>query len=145
MVVAQGNQFQVPDSPPHPCPILHQIIHYFASGKENAPFSCMMLTLYSERTRAEVQGPRSPADAHPNLPCIAEIFWGQPASKMRWLPLPTPVWHRHTGITGNSPPEMAAGAERPPNYPRWMAKLWRAPNSWNYETPGAQCKANCLL
>lgn len=80
MVVAQGNQFQVPDSPSHPCPVLHQIIHCFATGKENAPFSCMMLTLYSERTRAAVQGPHFPAGAHPSLSCIAETFWGQPKS-----------------------------------------------------------------
>lgn len=130
MVEAQGNQFQVPDSP-----ILHPIIHYFATGKENAPFSCLVLTLYSEETQAEVQGPGSLAGAQPSLPCIAEICWGQPASKTR-----CPMWHWNL-----SPPEMAAGAERPPGYPRWMGKLRRTPNSWNYETSGAQCKANCLL
>lgn len=82
-------------------PIHALIVHYFATGMENAPCSCMMLTLNS-KTRAEVQGPRSPAGAHPSLPCIAEICWGQPASRIRCLPFPTPMWHRHTGITGNS-------------------------------------------
>lgn len=50
-------------------------------------------------------------------------------TKIRHLPFPIPVWHPHVGITGNSPPEMTAGAERPPNYTRRMAKLRRAANS----------------
>lgn len=74
----------------------------------------------------------------PSLHC--KICWGQPASKTRCFPLPSPMWHWNL-----SPPEMAAGAEKPPRYPRWVGKLRRTPNSWNYETSGAQCKANCLL
>lgn len=89
MVLAQGNQFQVPDSPSHPCPVLHQIIHYFATGKENAPFSCMVL----REDTFSVQGTHSPADAHPSLPCIAEIFWGQPKSDV--CPSP-PLWGTDT-------------------------------------------------
>lgn len=123
----QGS-LRVPDSPSSPHPVLHLIAHYSATGKENTkdigketdslrPCSHACNSPYTQQ-RCHILKQVLTA-AFPTSQKLAGIN----LQTIRHLSFPIPVWYRHAGITGNSPPEMTAGVERPPNYTRWMAKL----------------------